>query len=113
VRVAVLGAAYRGGVKETAFSGVFPVVEALGAAGADARVQDPLFSDDELAGLGLVPHHLGEPAAGAIVQADHDRYRQLGPADLPGVRALVDGRGIVEPARLPGVAVRRLGGPAA
>ena len=112
VRVAVLGAAYRGGVKETAFSGVFPVVEALQAAGADARVHDPLYDDDELAALGLVPHHLGQPAVGAVVQADHDRYRALGPADLPGLRAVVDGRGVVDPARLPGVAVRRIGGPA-
>ncbi len=33
-RVAVLGAAYRGGVKETAFSGVFATVEALRVAGS-------------------------------------------------------------------------------
>ena len=33
-RVAVLGAAYRGGVKETAFSGVFATVAALRAKGA-------------------------------------------------------------------------------
>ena len=35
--VLVLGAAYRGGVKETAFSGVFPTVEALQARGARRR----------------------------------------------------------------------------
>ena len=34
-RVAVLGAAYRGGVKETAFSGVFPLVAGLRERGAD------------------------------------------------------------------------------
>ncbi len=53
VQVAVLGAAYRGGVKETAFSGVFPVVAALRARGAQVRVHDPLFTDAELAALGL------------------------------------------------------------
>ena len=42
-RVVVLGAAYRGGVKETAFSGVFPTVEALTRVGADrARARPAL-----------------------------------------------------------------------
>ena len=46
--VAVLGASYRGGVKETAFSGVFPTVEALLAVGARPVVHDPMFSDEEI-----------------------------------------------------------------
>ena len=52
-QVAVLGAAYRGGVKETAFSGVFATVEALRAAGAEVVVHDPLYTDDELAAVRL------------------------------------------------------------
>src|SRR6185295_15771309 len=43
-RVVVLGAAYRGGVKETAFSGVFPAVAALQARGAEVSVHDPLYT---------------------------------------------------------------------
>src|SRR6478735_3129000 len=54
-RVAVLGAAYRGGVKETAFSGIFATVEALTAKGATVSVHDPLYSDVELANLGFQP----------------------------------------------------------
>ncbi len=38
-------------MKETAFSGVFPVVAALRERGAHVAVHDPLFSDDELAAL--------------------------------------------------------------
>jgi nucleotide sugar dehydrogenase len=96
LRVVVLGAAYRGGVKETAFSGVFPTVEALRAAGAIPLVHDPLFHDAELEELGLTPYTLYEPCDAAIVQADHSEYRRLEPAQLPGVRALVDGRRVVE-----------------
>lgn len=59
--MAVLGAAYRGGVKETAFSGVFPLVEALASYGAQPRVHDPPYDDDELAAFGFAPYHLGEP----------------------------------------------------
>ena len=90
--VVVLGAAYRGGVKETAFSGVFPLVSELTARGAHPTVHDPLFSDDELQGLGLEPHTLGSPVDAAIVQADHELYRSLPVAALPGLRVLLDGR---------------------
>lgn len=97
LRVAVLGATYRGGVKETAFSGVFGVVDALREAGAQVSVHDPLYADDELAAFGWDAYHLGEPVDVAIIQADHAAYRKLVPADLPGVRLLVDGRAITSP----------------
>ena len=98
LRVAVLGAAYRGGVKETAFSGVFGTVEALRSRGAQPVVHDPLFSDDELRGLGFEPYHVGEPAELVVVQADHAEYATLTPVDVPGVRALLDGRQVTDPA---------------
>lgn len=91
-RAVVLGAAYRGGVKETAFSGVFPTVTALKTRGAEVVVHDPLYSDDELRGLGLEPYAIGGEIDLAILQTDHADYRTLGPADLPGVKLLVDGR---------------------
>ncbi|AKU64592.1 nucleotide sugar dehydrogenase [Schaalia meyeri] len=97
LRVAVLGAAYRGGVKETAFSGVVGVVDALRAAGARPLVHDPLYADAELVAFGWEPYHLGEQVDVAIVQADHAAYAALRPGDLPGVRFLVDGRAITDP----------------
>lgn len=100
-RAAVLGAAYRGGVKETAFSGVFPLVRALEAEGAAVTVHDPLFSDDELGRLGFAPHTLGTPCDIVIVHTDHDRYRDLSGKDLPECKLLVDVRRIVDPSSLP------------
>jgi UDP-N-acetyl-D-mannosaminuronate dehydrogenase len=94
--VLVLGASYRGAVKETAFSGVFPVVAALQARGATPYVSDPMFTADELTALGLPPHR-GEEVTAAVVQADHPEYRTLGAADLPSVRVLVDGRRVTDP----------------
>ena len=91
-RVVVLGASYRGRVKETAFSGVFTTVEALKARGAEVLVHDPMFSDEELGAYGFTPYHLGEPVDAAILQADHPEYLELTPADLPGIKVLVDGR---------------------
>jgi UDP-N-acetyl-D-glucosamine dehydrogenase len=110
-RVAVLGASYRGGVKETAFSGVFPTVAALTAADAQVAVYDPMYIDPELEKLGLVPYHLGEPVDAAVVQADHPAFGVLGPDDLPGVRVLVDGRNITDPVRWAGVTRMVIGRP--
>ncbi|AEV88623.1 nucleotide sugar dehydrogenase [Actinoplanes sp. SE50] len=97
--VLVLGAAYRGGVKETAFSGVFPTVEELKRRGATAYVSDPMYTAEELEAHGL-PAWGGEAVDSAIVQADHAEYRTLGPAELPGVEVVVDGRRVTDPERL-------------
>jgi nucleotide sugar dehydrogenase len=109
VDVLVLGAAYRGAVKETAFSGVFPTVEALRRRGARPYVSDPMYTPDELTALGLPPYG-GEPVTAAIVQADHAEYRTLAATDLPGVRVLVDGRRVTDPARWEGIRRLVIGG---
>ena len=91
-RVAVLGLAYRGGVKETAFSGALALVEVLRERGATPLVHDPLWTSEEIKGLGFDPYELGSPCDAVIVQADHAEYRALGPADIPGAAALYDVR---------------------
>ena len=83
----MLGAAYRGGVKETAFSGVFAIVRELAVPGAVPVVHDPLYSDPELRSLGLEPYRLGEPCDAVIMHTDHRRLRGAharGPARRPG-----------------------------
>ena len=108
-RVVVLGAAYRGGVKETAFSGVFPTVAALEARGATVTVHDPLYADSELERLGLTPHQIGDAVDAAVIQTNHAEYAALRPADLPGIRALVDGRRVTAGEDWPGVIHRIIG----
>ncbi|MEA2340256.1 MAG: hypothetical protein QOG11_333 [Solirubrobacteraceae bacterium] len=109
-RVLILGVAYRGGVKETAFSGAFGLRDELQRRGATPVATDPLYSGDELEALGFAPWR-GEDVDLAVLQADHAEYARLGGGELPGVRAVVDGRGILDPARFPGVEVRRIGRP--
>ncbi|MBO9532805.1 MAG: nucleotide sugar dehydrogenase [Solirubrobacteraceae bacterium] len=110
-RVLILGAAYRGGVRETAFSGVFPLVTGLRARGAEPFVVDPLYDDDALATLGL-PAWDGAPVSGAILQADHAEYRNLLPTQVPGATSVIDGRGTLDAQALgnAGIRVRRIGG---
>jgi nucleotide sugar dehydrogenase len=109
-RVLILGVAYRGDVKETAFSGAFVLRRELEARGADPVASDPLYTDAELESLGFAPWD-GAPVDAVIVQTDHPAYAQLRSADIPGVRAIVDGRGVLEPATwaTAGVPVRRIG----
>jgi UDP-N-acetyl-D-mannosaminuronic acid dehydrogenase len=101
-RVLILGVAYRGGVKETAFSGAFPLRDALVARRAQVVASDPLYDDAELRALGFEPWD-GEPVEGIVVQADHAEYATLEiPAD-----GIVDGRGVVADAG--GVPIKRIG----
>ena len=97
-KVVVLGAAYRGGVKETAFSGVFPTVNELKRLGATVVVHDPMYTDDELRHEGFEPFHFGETADAAILQADHAEYLNLTNKELPGVSVILDGRNIIKSA---------------
>ena len=108
-RVAVLGAAYRGGVKETAFSGVFATVQALRERGATVLVHDPMYTDEELGKLGFEAYHLGEKVDAAVVQADHAEYKSLSLADLPGITTFVDGRRVSSADAWPGVTYRVIG----
>ena len=107
--IAVLGAAYRNGVKETAFSGVFPLVEEIELLGGKAVVHDPLYSDEELLALGLPAFQLGSHCDAAIVQTDHEMYGDLSSSDLPGAEIIFDGRGIVDESKLSPISVIVLG----
>lgn len=95
VRAVILGASYRGGVKETAFSGSYALRDELESRGARVVVHDPLFDDDELRALSFKPYSFGEEIDLAIIQADHQEYRTLSSSDLPGVRMIYDGRNIL------------------
>jgi len=108
--VLILGVTYRGGVKETAFSGAFGLRDELARRGARPVAADPMHDAAELAALGFSAW-TGEGVDAAILQADHPEYAALGPGDLPGVRTMVDGRGVLDPSAWPGVTVRRIGRP--
>ena len=110
-RIAVLGVAYRGGVKETAFSGALALRDVLQERGAVALAHDPMYSHEELRALGFEPYDLGEPCDGAIVQADHGSYRTLTAADLPGASVVFDGRRILDESNFVDVAIEAFGRP--
>jgi nucleotide sugar dehydrogenase len=92
--VCVFGASYRGGVKETAFSGVFDVVRELSDLGAIVKVHDPMYTDEELIDLGLSPFHFGESLDAAVFQADHAEYSSVTTEMIGNARTILNGRNI-------------------
>ena len=96
--VLVLGIAYRGNVREDAFSSAFRLRDELLAAGARVHGHDPFFDADHLRRLGFEPYDLAapEPIRVAVLQAAHDAYRSMDPGAIPGLELFVDGRNVID-----------------
>lgn len=109
--VVVLGIAYRGDVREDAFSSAFVLRDELLAAGARVYGHDPFFDAAHLRDAGFEPYDLDSPAPVrvAVLQAAHSAYRELDPADLPGLELFVDGRNALDRERFASTGVRYVG----
>ncbi|HEX7171825.1 MAG TPA: nucleotide sugar dehydrogenase [Candidatus Limnocylindria bacterium] len=109
--VVVLGVAYRGDVREDAFSSAFRLRDELLAAGARVYAHDPYFDDEHLRDLGFEPYDLDRPAdvRVALLQAAHATYANLDPAALPGLELFVDGRNAIDRAPFEAAGVRYVG----
>jgi UDP-N-acetyl-D-glucosamine dehydrogenase len=91
-KIVILGLAYRGGVKESAFSGAWDLVKLISDKGGLPLVHDPLYSEGELSALGLTPYQMGKVCDAAILQTNHNEYNTLRIEDFPGIQFLADGR---------------------
>lgn len=111
--ILILGIAYRGGVKEAAFSGAAALRDELRARGARPLASDPLYSDAELEAAGYEPWKAGASVGAAILHTDHVEYRALGAGAIGGAGVVVDGRGVLdrEAFAAAGVRVLRIGRP--
>ena len=96
--VLVLGVAYRGDVREDAFSSAFRLRDELLVAGARVHGHDPYYDADHLRRIGFEPYDLEapEPIRVAILQAAHERYLEMPPDAIPGLKLMVDGRNAIE-----------------
>ena len=96
--VLVLGVAYRGDVREDAFSSAFRLRDELLAAGARVHGHDPYYDADHLRSIGFEPYDLGsgEPMRVAVLQAAHEAYREMAPDAIAGLELFVDGRNAIE-----------------
>ncbi len=92
--VLILGVAYRGDVRETAFTSAKLLQEALKRRGALVYVDDPLFSESELRTLGYTALPSGdENKVDAIIfQCSHNLYRTFDFSCFGKCKAVLDGR---------------------
>lgn len=96
-KILILGLAYRGNVKESAFSGTFPLVSQLQGLGADVLVHDPLYTNDEIEAFGFTPADLDASVDAIILHTDHDEFKGLTPADVSDISVFIDGRQATDP----------------
>jgi nucleotide sugar dehydrogenase len=106
--VLVLGLAYRGNVRESAFSSTLLLAREIEAAGGITLVHDPLFSPEEIAAEGLKPSPLPPlaPVDAVVLQAAHRDYEALDFATIPGCRVVLDGRGALDRGRAAAAGLR-------
>jgi len=74
--VLVLGVSYRPGVKESAFSGIFPVVNELEKQGAKVFVDDPYYTSMEIESLGLNPYFNKDDVEIIVIHTHHSSYTE-------------------------------------
>ncbi|MGH2510070.1 MAG: nucleotide sugar dehydrogenase, partial [Ktedonobacteraceae bacterium] len=93
--VLILGVAYRGNVREVAFTSAQRLQEALLVRDAFVYVDDPLFREQELRTLGYTPLITIEQEreiSAIILQANHQAYQSLDFSRFPNCQVVLDGR---------------------
>lgn len=92
--VLMLGMAYRGDVRETAFTSAKLLQQALQSRGATVYVDDPLFSVDELCALGYTPLKAEQryEVCAILLQANHSAYQTFDFSQFPQCQLVLDGR---------------------
>jgi len=93
--VHLLGVAYRSGVKESASSPAFDLSRLLSQEGAEVTASDPMYTPDEIAGLGFAPG-VWETAEIVILVTDHLEYRAVNWGS-ESLGLFVDGRNALQP----------------
>ena len=112
-KVLVLGASYRAGVKEVAYSGAYKLLQELTRAGAVTEIYDPIFSSAELIERGFIPvdrekldHEI------IIIQNEDASFVSICESESisPNAKVIYDGRNILpKPFKRVGVNIISLG----
>lgn len=90
----ILGFAYRGNVREHAFTSARALHTALQARGATVYIDDPLYSKAELAALGYTAYSddLAPNVSAIVLQANHLAYQELDFGQFTNCAVVLDGR---------------------
>lgn len=102
IKVLILGVSYRSGVKESAFSGVFPLESEFSSRGAHVEVLDPLYTQAELDRLGLKQCNDRSDVQVVVSQTEDPTFSRYSSEDFPAVEFVFDGRGSLHRQNWPG-----------
>ena len=91
-KILVLGATYRPGVKELAYSGVFRLKELLIEYGALPFFLDPLLTEVELNAMELPPGDLDDQIDFVILHTGHESFNLLNLSKMKNLKFVIDGR---------------------
>ncbi|WP_106498262.1 nucleotide sugar dehydrogenase [Lentibacillus sp. Marseille-P4043] len=94
--VLILGLSYRENVKEPTKSTTLLLIDQLKKKQANLYVNDPLFTNQEIAGYGVIPLSLDDPFVAeldiVILQAFHQEYRTIDFSHFRTCELVLDGR---------------------
>ncbi|MGH2482669.1 MAG: UDP binding domain-containing protein, partial [Ktedonobacteraceae bacterium] len=108
--VLILGVAYRGNVREIAFTSAQRLQAALLRRAARVYVDDPLFSEQELreAGYTSLPCDREQEIDAVILQANHQAYQLLDFGRFSHCRVVLDGRQALDRKQIEALGMRYL-----
>jgi nucleotide sugar dehydrogenase len=96
-KIAVLGIAFKGNVKEDRFSPTYEIIKILREEGAEVFIHDPFYTKEELkakTGLEFINTDKLDRVDGVVVSSDHDEYKKL---DFPrNLMFVLDGRSFLD-----------------
>lgn len=96
-RILILGVSYRPNVKEAAFSGAFALRDEITQLGGQTFVLDPIYSLEEIVGLGFSSGFNAEDIDGIILHTAHEDFLAFSDANFPNCAAVFDGRNFLDP----------------
>ncbi|MBI2530515.1 MAG: nucleotide sugar dehydrogenase [Candidatus Diapherotrites archaeon] len=112
-KVLLLGLAYREDVKETAFATSLLLIEQLRRAGAKVYVNDPYYTNGEIAKFNAIPASLDKlpEIDAAILVSFHRQYKKLNLKALKnaGTLAFIDGRNAFDSAKVEKAGMKYIG----
>lgn len=96
--ILILGLSFRENVKETTKSSTLLLAKNLKQRGAIVYVDDPLYSDDEIASYHVQPftYQDREKIDAIILQAFHDEYKNFKFDQFPNCQFVLDGRNVLD-----------------
>ncbi|MFS0865166.1 nucleotide sugar dehydrogenase [Fredinandcohnia sp. 179-A 10B2 NHS] len=96
--ILILGLSFRENVKEATRSSTLLLVNALRQKGATIYIDDPLYTEDEIASFGVNAFKGDDKndINGIILQAFHDEYKLFSFSEFQNCKVIVDGRNVLD-----------------